>query len=77
MNKNLPTTKGLRTFIQAIPGFIIGYFVTIWAVPGVPEATIKYLQADGVQLILTLGVTTAIATGIVSLIQNKIEDRKK
>lgn len=75
MNKNTPRAKGVRTFLQSIPGFVIGLVVTVWAVPGVPEAVKTYVLDNGVELLLILGLTSALSTGIISFFQNKVEDR--
>lgn len=73
MNKNSPSAKGFRTFIQAIPGFFIGLVVTVWAVPGVSEAVFKYVQNEGLALLAIL-FSGAAFTGLISFFQNKVED---
>lgn len=75
MNKNTPQAKGIRTFIQAVPGFFIGLVLTVWAVPGVKEAVFLYVQKDGLAL-LTLLFSGAVVTGLISFFQNKVEDKK-
>lgn len=76
MDKNTPKAKGFRTFIQAIPGFFIGLIVTVWAVPGVPEAVKQYVLTEGVGLLIILGISASVVTGLVSYFQNRVEDRK-
>lgn len=75
MNKNTPTAKGIRTAYQAIVGFVVGLVITIWAVPGVPDAVTGYLMDNWVMLIASLGLTTGIFSGLFALLQNKAEDR--
>lgn len=77
VDKNTPTAKGVRSVLQAIAGFMIGLVVTVWAVPGVPEAVKDYMLNNGVSLLLVLGFSSAVVTGLVSFIQNKVEDRSK
>lgn len=74
MNKNTPAAKGVRTFIQAVPGFFLGLVLTVWAVPGVKEAVIAYVQTDGLAL-LSLLFSGAVFTGLFSFLQNKVEDK--
>jgi hypothetical protein len=74
MNKNTPTAKGVRTFIQAVPGFFIGLALTVWAVPGVREAVFNYMQHEGMAL-LALLFSGAFFTGLISFFQNRVEDR--
>lgn len=76
MNKNTASAKGVRSFIQAVPGFFIGLAVTVWAVPGVKEAVIAYVQNEGLGL-LALVFSGAAFTGLFSFLQNKAEDRNK
>lgn len=74
--KNSPSAKGIRTFIQAVPGFFVGLALTIWAVPGVKEAIITYVQNEGFAL-LSLVFSGAIFTGLFSFFQNKVEDKNR
>ena len=66
-----PLVKGIRTAIQAIVGVLIGYLLFIWAVPGVPEATIHYISANVVPLLVTAG----IPSGLVAFAWNYFEQR--
>lgn len=70
-NKNTPEGKGLRTAAQAMVGFIVGLFVYVWAVPGVPEAVINYLSDNWLPLLLATGVPA----GAVAWVQNLLEKR--
>lgn len=76
MDKNTPTAKGVRTFIQAVPGFFIGLAVVVWAVPGVQEAVSAYVRNEGAGM-LALLFSGAFFTGLISFFQNKVEDRNK
>lgn len=58
--------RGLKTFVQAVVGLLVGLIVTVWAVPGVPHAVIGYLQTHVVELALLVG----IPSGVTSLIWN-------
>lgn len=76
MNKNTASAKGVRSFIQAVPGFFLGLVVTVWAVPGVREAVVAYVQNEGLAL-LALLFSGAAFTGLFSFFQNKVEDRNR
>ena len=54
--------KGLRTAAQAIVGACVGLFIVVWAVPGVPEAVVHYLQANAVGLLVSIGVPSGLAS---------------
>lgn len=75
MNKNLPKAKGFRTALQALGGFIVGLAVVVWAVPGVPDAVTQYLLENWLGVISSLGLSTGIFSGLLSLVQNKLEDK--
>lgn len=66
-----PLVKGIRTAIQAIIGILVGYVVFIWAVPGVPAATIQYVSSNIVPLLVTAG----LPSGLVAFAWNYIEQR--
>ncbi len=68
MDKNTPVAKGVRTALQAVVGVVIGLVAVVWAVPGVPEAVISYLQDNLVQVLLLVG----LPSGFVSYLQNKL-----
>ena len=56
------TGRALKSFVQAVIGFSVGLFTTIWAVPGVSEVTVKYCQDHFMLLAISLGVPTALAS---------------
>ena len=64
------TGRALKTFVQAVVGFIIGLAVAIWAVPGVPAAVHIYVINNLPQVLLTVGIPVAVSSGIVSFIWN-------
>jgi hypothetical protein len=61
-----PLDKGVRTALQAIVGALIGLVLVVWAVPGVPEATIEYARTNLIPLLLVIG----IPSGVVAWLQN-------
>lgn len=63
-----PVVKGVRTAIQSIVGSVIGLIVVVWAVPGVPEAVVNYLQANWLPILLAIGVPS----GLVAWLQNRL-----
>ena len=54
--------KGLRTAAQAIVGAFVGLLIVVWAVPGVPEAVIHYLQSNVVELLVSIGIPSGLAS---------------
>lgn len=68
MNNKTPLVKAVRTAVQSVVGSLIGLVVVVWAVPGVPEAVISYLQANWLPILLTIGVPS----GLVAWLQNKL-----
>jgi len=63
-----PVVKGVRTGFQAIVGSVIGLITVVWAVPGVPEAVVAYLQANWFLIVLAIGVPS----GFVAWLQNRL-----
>lgn len=60
------TGRGLKTAFQAMVGFVIGLATVIWAVPGVPEAVMSYMQDNLSSVLLMVGASS----GVVSFIWN-------
>lgn len=72
---NLPkqdsaTGRGLKTALQAIIGFVIGLSIAVYQVPGVPEIISSYIQKHSLDVVLNIGVPTALASGLVSFVWN-------
>jgi hypothetical protein len=63
-----PVVKGVRTGIQAIIGSVVGLVLVVWAVPGVPEVVVNYLQNNWLPLLLLVGVPS----GLVAWLQNRL-----
>jgi hypothetical protein len=63
-----PVVKGVRTAFQAMLGSLLGLIAVVWAVPGVPEAVVAYLQANWLPILLTIGVPS----GLVAWLQNRL-----
>lgn len=75
MNYRLPTwdsttAKTLRTGLQVIGGLFLGLITTIWSVPGVPEATWKYLQGNVLTILLSFGLPTVVGSMAITYIMN-------
>lgn len=77
MNKNTPGIKGIRTFLQAVPGFVIGLMVTLWMDDSARQLIINYVRDSGPQLLLLLGINVSVFTGLFSFGQNKVEDKSQ
>lgn len=67
-DKNTATTNSFEVFLKALGGFALGLLVAVWKVPGVPEAISSYVQQNWMSIILTVGIPTALSTGIINLI---------
>ncbi len=71
-NKDSATQRGLKTVAQSAIGFIVGLIAVVWTVPGVPEAVLSYVQTNLVQILLTVGIPSALASGATSFIWNTV-----
>lgn len=69
ISKTSPAGKGLRTALQSVAGSLVGLFVVVWAVPGVPEAVTDYTLTNWLPILLSIGVPS----GFVAYIQNRAE----
>jgi len=72
---NLPkqdssTGRAIKTAVQAIVGFVVGLVVVVWNVPGVPHAVVSYTQTHLVDVVIAVGVPTALASGLTSFFWN-------
>lgn len=56
--------RGLRTAAQAVIGVVVGLFVTVWAVPGVPEAVANYLLNNFIPVAVAVGIPSGVAAYI-------------
>ncbi len=56
------TGRGIKTALQAVVGSLVGLVVTVWAVPGVPEAVFDYVQKNLVQILLMVGIPSGVAS---------------
>lgn len=66
--------RALKTFVQAIVGFIIGLAITVWAVPGVPDAIWEYVRGNFVQVLLTVGVPSGLTSLVWNLLRKNIKN---
>lgn len=56
------TGRGLKTALQSVIGLVVGLAVTVWAVPGVPDAIIHYVQKNLWEIALMVGVPSGITS---------------
>ena len=68
------TGRGLKTAVQSIFGFIVGLCVVIWAVPGVPEAIISYVQHNIVQVLLMVGVPSGLTSFVWNFLRKDVKN---
>lgn len=52
--------RGVRTVIQVFGGTVVGLFVAIWQVPGVPQATTAYLTQHLIDIAASIGVSSGL-----------------
>jgi uncharacterized membrane protein len=62
MNKDSAFMRAIRTFVQAMVGFIVGLVMVVWHVAGVPEAVHAYIVGHALQLMLTIGIPAGVAS---------------
>lgn len=67
-----PVVKGVRTFFQTLLGLLVGLVLTVWNVPGVPDAVNAYVQANFVPLFVGLLVFVGLPSGIIAWLQNRL-----
>ena len=77
LNKNTPEGKGIRTAGQTIVGTVSAYFIGLWAVPGVQDYTVNFVQTQGVAALLAILAIIGVGAGVISFIQNYLESRRK
>lgn len=76
MDKNTPKAKGFRTAVQAIVGAVVAYVTGLVALPSVQEYTTNFVRTQGVAALLVVLTALGVSAGIVSFIQNRLEDRR-
>lgn len=74
-NKNTPKAKGVRTAIQTIVGAVATYITGLLALPAVREYTNDFVRTEGVAALVVVLAALGVSTGIISFLQNRIEDR--
>lgn len=77
MNKQTPTGKGLRTAYQTVLGTVVAYFTGLIALPEVREYTTSFLHTQGVIALGVVLTAFGVGAGVVSFLQNHLEDKKK
>lgn len=76
---NLPsqdsaTGRGIKTAVQAIIGSIVGLLVTVWGVPGVPDAVLDFLQKNWLQLALLVGLPSGATSFIWNYFRSNVKN---
>lgn len=75
MEKNTPKAKGVRTAIQTIGGALVTYLTGLIALPAVRDYTDTFVRTQGVAALVIVLAALGVSTGIISFIQNRVEDR--
>lgn len=68
------TGRALKTAVQAAIGFIVGLFVVVWAVPGVPDAVAAYAKDNLVPVALAFGIPSGIASFVWNYLRRDVEN---
>lgn len=76
MNKNTPKAKGVRTALQTLGGAVASYIAGLIALPAFRDYTANFVQTQGVAALLAILVALGVGAGVVSFIQNYLEDKK-
>ncbi len=74
-NTRLPATdsvtyKGLMTALQALIAFLVGLVITVFNVPGVPQAIISFTVNHLPDVLFSVGVPIIVGSGATSFIIN-------
>lgn len=72
MNQDTAVVRGIRTAIQAVIGAFVGLVVTVWAVPGVPEAVGAYLLDNFIPVAIAVGVPSGIAAFVWNALRKNV-----
>lgn len=72
-----PVQRGWRTLLQSAGASLVGLLLTVWNVPGVPQAVSNYAQANFVPLLLGLFALIGIPAAVISFVQNYLETKRK
>ena len=62
--------KGLMTALQSLISFLIGLIVTVYQVPGVPDAIINFTYNHLPEVLVNIGIPLIIGSGATSFIIN-------
>ncbi len=78
IKNNLPSQdsavgRALKTAVQAAAGFVIGLIITVWAVPGVPDAVADYVQKNIGQALLLVGVPAGLTSLVWNLLRKNVD----
>lgn len=69
--------RGWRGLYQSAIGAVIGLFVAVWGVPGVPETVVNYAQNNFLPLLITAIMLIGVPTAVVGFIQNYLETKAR
>lgn len=75
MDKNAPSVKGIRTGVQTIIGTVVAYFTGLLALPAVRDYTTAFIHTQGVAALLVVLAALGVGAGVISFIQNKLEQK--
>ncbi len=67
-SKDSATAKALRTVVQAM----VGLFIAVWTVPGVPHAVFSYIVANMPVVLLAVGIPSGIVTFVWYFVKKEV-----
>lgn len=66
--------RGVRTTIQTFIGAFVGLIAVVWAVPGVPEAVIGFVQSNLLSLVVAVGIPTGLTSFLWNLARKDVKN---
>ena len=71
-NNDSALVRSVRTFLQTLIGVVIGLFVVVWAVPGVPHVVYSYLMDNVVPIALSVGIPSGVASFLWNILRKDV-----
>lgn len=70
-SNNTAKAKAVRTFLQSVGASIVAYLYGLWQLPGVSEYTQRFLQTQGLDLLVGLMLLVGIPAAAIAYVQNR------
>lgn len=72
VTKDSAVSRSVKTLVQTVVGLAIGLAVTVWAVPGVPDAVAHYALNNFIPVALAIGVPSGLTSLIYNLLRKDV-----